>query len=254
MNIKEIFTSELISSIFGLILGFLGKLTYDKIVEVLQNKPIKKFFKTKNGGVIIIHSAIFDQERNAYDYPACDTKVARLVASSLNRIGLKEDTSFEITTDNDLVNNNPSFEDKLKQNDLILICSPKRNKITKLAIEKMNYLRYTPLYDNQANLNFIRDNLKKVDLISSEDRKKENLSDDQIDYGLLISANNPFNIHKRIVIISGNHGEGTLGVAEFLSSDENIRKLLKREEQGKIEELFVVKYREPEIISAKIMS
>ena len=250
----EMFTSELISSLIGLVIGFVFKYLIDKVKEAIRNKPINLFFRSPKSKLLIIHSAIFDKDRNAYDYPACDTKAARLIASRLTKIGLNEGKDFRVVADADLLKDKSNYERMLKENDLIVLCSPKRNYITKMVLENLNNLRYQPVYDEQKKLNYIKDRLNNVDLISSEDKSERHFNLECIDYGLLISAPNPFNVSKRVVIISGNHGEGTLGVAEYIQSDENVKKLLSREEQKKIEELIVVKYCEPEIISTKIMA
>lgn len=255
MEFTEIFTSEFVSTVLGLFLGFIIKYSYDTFKEYRLNRPIKNFFRSGKGKMVIVHSTVFDEDRDAYDYPACDSKVIRIISSKLNDIGMTEGKNFIVTSDVDLLKKKSEYEEILSKNDLVLICSPKRNAITKIALEKISNLRYKPILEGRENFLFIQDSLKAIDLISTEDRTNyQSDNNEMIDYGIILSTSSPFNFEKKLVVIYGNHGEGTLGAAEYLMDEGNVKLLLKRKTQSKIEELVISKFIEPDIVSTKILS
>jgi hypothetical protein len=53
-------------------------------------RSIGEFFgDSQNGSLLIIHSAIFDEDERAFNYPATDTRSARLLASLFDQVGLQ---------------------------------------------------------------------------------------------------------------------------------------------------------------------
>lgn len=64
-----------------------------------------------------------------------------------------------------------------------------------------------------------------------------------VDYGLIKVISNPFNEEKRIIILAGIHGAGTLGAALYVSEINKLKELFNRkinEEEG-IEEVVIAK-------------
>lgn len=107
----------------------------------------------------------------------------------------------------------------LNNKNVILICSPKSNKITDEAFRKINPislgLPYFEIYGPAADMIKIVDP-ESGDFISPSYAQQATGSKEIDDYGLLLKARNPWNDHYSLLIIAGCRGIGTWGVAEYL--------------------------------------
>lgn len=148
-------------------------------------------------------------------------------------LGGFSDTTISIRSVNQYKKDRSFYE----QQNLVLICSPKTNEVTKEALLKIN--------ENYPDLNVdiikIATNpdewgivFNKAVLKSDSNRQiadylaqgKDPEEQKQQDYGLLVRANSPWNKNKTVFIIAGIRGIGTWGAARCLRdhTDEIIKK------------------------------
>lgn len=256
MNIVYGIGNHIISGIIGALAGYVLARLIDSFRQIRRNKIIQDFFglRGKDQGseqVTIVHSALFDTSRNALSFPACDMKAANLIASLLRQIGFQEGENFSIFSDLEL-RSSDSFRSRLREN-LVLICSPKRNSLTAELLSRSPKLRYDLYFDEQSGENVLLDNERCTPFLSSRDdpRNKNQRPDKEgYDFALICSMPNPFNLERKAIILGGIHGSGTLGAAKFLSFGKNLERLISRRRGGIIQEVAIARYaRDPEIIT-----
>ena len=239
---------NLIAALIGALFGYLAKTGWDKYKKVRRSKTIIDFFKVTQSHTLIIHSAIFDETRQAYSYAYCDSKVARIITSLFESVGQKEGEEFTIVPDVDLLLADGTIDPTIMNKNLVLICSPKRNRIAKHILSKSPKLRYQMEVDETKGEIVLFDELRQTLLISSQDLQ---ISDKQLhkpildgyDYGLIASMPNPFNLSRNIVLLAGIHGSGTLGAGMFVGDENSLSELCHRRKNGVIQELIIAKYK-----------
>lgn len=241
----EFIIGAIISGIIGVLIAYLVKIIIDIYRNRKRNKFVVEFFGIKKGiRTRIVHSSIFDTARNAYSLPACDMRVTSSVVSLLESMDLKEGIDFVINADTELMDANNDFIPEVMQENLILICGPKRNKLTAKMLDRLPSLHYQLSKDQNDN-NVIYDSIRGTYLISSQDM---NINSNQAilaghDFGIIISTPDPANNNRNIVVLAGIHGSGTLGAGMFISNTDNLRELCRRRQNGLIQEVVAANYK-----------
>jgi hypothetical protein len=224
---------NLIAALIGAVAGYLFGLLRRKLRERALSKAVCKFFGLP-GKVLIVHSAVFDKPEKAWNYPATDTKAARRLARLFESLGLHEGTDFTISPDRRVKENS----DLWSQN-LILLCGPMRNKIFQLVASDQRALRYTMLVGEDGR-NVLTDTERKYRLRSSRESGAD--SGKPYDWGMVTSFVNPRNSSRRIVLLAGIHGTGTVGAVEYVTELANLKRLISRSDDHSISEVIRVDY------------
>lgn len=238
---------NLIAGLVGAVLGYFAKIGWDRFKKAQRSKTILDIFNAAHGCTLIIHSATYDESRHAYAFPYCDTKASRIIASLFESIGQKEGIDFKILPDYDLMLADGTIDPTIMNNNLVLICSPKRNRITKLILSKSPNLRYSMEIDKVTGEIILYDEVRHNILSPSSnphflDQGSPKPIEKGYDYGMIASMPNPINLTRNVVILAGIHGSGTLGAA-MLVGDENFRsELCRRRKNSIIQEVVIAKY------------
>ncbi|WP_157978288.1 MULTISPECIES: hypothetical protein [Nocardia] len=196
-------------------------------------KSFREFFGSA-GPYMIVHSAIFDAPEQAYNYPATDTHAARALATLFESLGLKEGAEFSIHPDRRVSSN-----DDLWNNNLVLVCGPARNSVLRQISERIE-MRYSITAENDDNI--LVDSFRNPGRLRSSREAPPGEVNGNFDYGLIASISSPRNPARKLVILAGIHGTGTLGAAQFVSDGDNLSKLNQRRSQGSVSEVIRVRY------------
>lgn len=78
-------------------------------------------------------------------------------------------------------------------------------------------------------------------MLASRELKRP-ANDGDFDYGLLASLPSPNNYTRRLVILAGIHGTGTVGAAQFLAMDGELLKLATRRKDQVVSEVVQALY------------
>ena len=244
-------SKEVVTGLVGTFLGFLGKIGFDFILKNQRDRLILRLLGFPKGKVLIIHSALFDETRDSYNYPSCDMISARRIANLLESVSKKEGIDFTIIPEANYLTPQGFVNPEVLKYNLILLGGPKRNKVTGEVLENSAKMRYEMSQDATGQ-NHIYDSITKHSLISSRD-KLETVDnsieikrfDDEgagYDYGLIMSMPNPLHRDRGVLLVAGIHGPGTVGAATYLSSKKNLSELARTRKGGVIQEVIYVKY------------
>ncbi|WOX12156.1 hypothetical protein [Streptomyces sp. N50] len=206
-------------------------------------KRIGDFFGRAGEKILVVHSSIYDEPERAYNYPATDTRSARILAQFFEESNLREGLDFTIIPDRRVVS-----ESMLRDNNVVALCGPARNSCYRRLASAPSSMRYelteNPNPNGRGNL--LRDNLRNTRIYSSRQDVSERgvTEDSHFDYGLVASLPNLRNPSKRLVLLAGIHGSGTVAATQFVANSENLRLLQHRQQAGVICEVLHVKYLE----------
>ena len=256
-NFTNSFFDKVFSGFIGFIVGITCMYLYKKIKEFLRRRKLTMLFGGKKGKFYIVHSAIFDDERQAYDYPACDTTAARYVSSILSSCGFTEEKDYFILPDTMCKNESGHFKSEIIQENLVCICSPKRNNLTNETLGKANFLNYKFVYSEKYNHQiFINSRTPELEYASSRDNGFiSKIDGSEYDYAYIASFPNPNNHERRVFMFFGIHGAGTKGAAKFILKKENRAKLEKLLDRRVAETLIKIVYsgKDEKIISEDLI-
>ncbi len=241
---------NLVAALLGAVATYLVVRMKQKIRQHAMGREVRLFFGF-SGPVVVIHSAIPDASDNdisatkvvTYSYPATDTRAARVLTTLFESVGLREGTDFTIHPDRpDRV---LPKKDKLSDLNIVLLCGPARNSVfEKVATTlPMRYSMTTVIDENNVRKNKLTDQLREENMTSSRERPNGTV----YDYALVASIPNPDNHSKRIVILAGIHGTGTVGAAEFVADLRNLQLLGSRRKSDVISEVLRVDYDKTDI-------
>lgn len=161
-----------------------------------------------------------------------------------------------------MVDSNKITDQDKKENNLILICSSKTNKITKEALTLLrrtdsSWRSLIPYFEVDQGTNKIYIRWNKGNYPSESYGQK---GPDFTDIAMIIKARSPWAAQHKILIVAGIRGIGTWGAAEFLKKwwkalyDEkgNDRKKAVCKE-GDFAALVEVQYRDSDIKNVKLL-
>jgi hypothetical protein len=191
-------------------------------------KDARDFFGTE-GKIMLIHSAVVDDlpavaggaPEKAYNYPATDIRAARNLARFFESYGLREgkERDFVIVPDFEV-----TIDDALWDHNLVLLCGPARNAVYRTLSPSLD-MRYTmTLSPVDAERNVLTDHHRQEHLQSSRERGLPP-SVGCFDYGLVVSTPSPRNTARRLVLLAGIHGTGTVAAAQFVSTASELKNL-----------------------------
>jgi hypothetical protein len=201
--------------------------------ERARDAAVKEFFGLP-GKVIIVHSAVFDPPEQAWNYPATDTKAARALATVLESSGMREGVDFSVMPDRRV-----TIDDALWRNNLVLLCGPARNAVLEHLAPALS-MRYTMSVDD-AGRNVLTDRDRDSRMLSSREAGSSNSG--HYDFGLIASLPSPRQPQRRVVLLAGIHGTGTVGAASFVTDVGNLRTLNgRRRTDGVVSEVIRVDY------------
>ncbi|MDG4822485.1 hypothetical protein O7635_11555 [Asanoa sp. WMMD1127] len=197
-----------------------------------RDESVRKFFGTP-ARVIIIHSAVFDEPEQAWNYPATDTKAARALATLLEAAGMHEGVDFTVVPDRSV-----AINAELWRNNLVLLCGPARNAVLDEIAPSLS-MRYTMTVGADGR-NVLTDHERETRMLSSREGGSPNNSN--YDYGLIASLPNPRQPLRRVVVLAGIHGTGTVGASGFVTDPGNLKTLNDRATDGIVSEVVRVDY------------
>jgi hypothetical protein len=228
--------NNLVAALVGAVVMYLSVQIRQKIHQHAFGRAVRLFFGTP-GKIIIIHSAILDTSDGppSYNYPATDARAARTLVALFKSVGLREGVDFTVHPDR---SDRQLPLDKLWDFNIVLLCGPARNTIFAKVAELLP-MRYAMTVGSDGG-NALVDRSRRQQLQSSRQRNKPTAS--PYDYGLVASLPNPNNPSRRLVILAGIHGTGTVGAAEFVSDLSSLRILNDRRSRETISEVVRVDY------------
>lgn len=241
-------SAELIAGLIGTLLGFLAKNGLDAIIKLRRDRVVLRFLGLSNGETVIVHSAIFDKDRDGYNYPSCDQVAARYIANLLESIGMKEGSDFSIEPEPSFLTPEGSVDTAVLSRNLILLGGPKRNRLADDILGASAKLRYDMRLHTSGE-NELYDRRTRHFLQASRDAREYQPADDKPttavahDYGLIVSMPNPLHLDRGVVIIAGLHGPGTVGAAQFVSHQDHLKELNRRRKGGVIQEVVYVEHK-----------
>jgi hypothetical protein len=198
-----------------------------------------------SGHLLVIHSAVLDKPGpNAvgavpsypvYNYPSTDIRATRLLVRLFESVGLKEGSGFTILPDIRV-----KVDNSLWNNDIVLLCGPARNHVFRDLCPVIR-MRYTMEVDPQGS-NVLRDTLRGGQQLLASRELTQPTSEGDFDYGLLASLPNPYNQSRRVVILAGIHGTGTVGAAQLLSTGRGLQEVARRRQSHVVSELVKASY------------
>ncbi len=205
-----------------------------------RRRNIESLFGLTGRHVYVVHSAIFDEQRQAFNFPSCDSGASRIVAHLLEETGRVETRDFEILPVEE-------FEARAGRIDtgpeavVIAICGPKRNRVVADVLAAAPRMRYQVRVDSVGR-STLRDEEVGSDIAGSANVSTDHtgLIGPGTDFGLVVSMPNPFNAAHRITVIAGLRGSGTLGAAQILTDPATLAAICKRHKGGVVEELVKV--------------
>jgi hypothetical protein len=228
---------NLVSMGIGAALGYGARYVREKSRERVLRGAVRDFFGTPPGHIMVIHSAIFDVEDEAYNYPATDTRAARALAKLFESLHLREGVDFSIRPDREV-----TVDENLWKNNLVLVCGPARNSVLKQLLPTLPTMRYIMTVDVDGRSNILKDNRREVRLFSSRELQRGG-GEGEFDCGLVASLPNSHNLSRKVVLLAGIHGTGTVGAAQFVTDPNNLQELLRRRKNQVVSEALRVDYR-----------
>jgi hypothetical protein len=90
--------------------------------------------------------------------------------------------------------------------------------------------------------NILTDTVANVQLKSSRELAPETESTSGYDFGLVASAPSSHNAARRIVVLAGIHGTGTVGAAEFVCAVDSLELLNARRSREVVSQALRVNY------------
>jgi hypothetical protein len=247
--LRSIF-EDTFTGLIGAAVGFVAKVGWDFIVRRRREQIILDFFGFSKGEILIIHSALFDRSREAYNYPSCDMISARRLANLLEEVGKKEGLDFTIAPEADYLTVQGTVNPEVWRSNLILLGGPKRNKVAQTILDKAARLRYTMSLAEDGE-NRLYDNLTRQPLVSSRDRtpstdKESDMSDGEAvygyDYGLIMSMPNLLHLERGVLLVAGIHGPGTVGAAAYLADKRHLTEMARKRKGGMAQQVICAKY------------
>lgn len=168
---------------------------------------------------IVTDSSLNDAEQYVL-YPVCDIHAARQIERVLSLIGC----TSEIVSDQSAMR-----KDKIKHythNDLILVCSPFGNKLTRRFFtlgQRKGIVRQNFDEKNSHRVIEYSDGKEKHTLVADNPIKKTKAI--RKEYALIGRYRNPWNRDKHIFVFAGLHALGTHAIGDFLKDPTNFREL-----------------------------
>ncbi len=226
--VEGVLISVIGAGVFALLVYFLRP----RVLHYLTKRPHKKLFGFKeNERVLIVLPArktssdekgLLKSIRIAFEDMVALAYIERmllLAGISENRIKIRQHKTFGKVNTGDLLEN------------LVLICSPKSNPITKKYLDKITNstpLKWTIEEDKNGQMYIDKHPGRRPSpSYEQESNNGEECNDVDTsrfdDIALVVRANNPFKAGKKVLIIAGMRGIGTWGAAKYLRN--NYRKI-----------------------------
>ena len=226
----------LASSLLTFLCTVAGVWARRKIREKATHRAVREFFGLP-GAILVVHSAIFDADEQAFNYPATDTRAARALAQLFESVGLREGVDFTVHPDRRV-----PLDDSTWSCNLVLLCGPARNAVL-AEIGPALSMRYTMTAETVGGRcrNVLTDHRRNERLRSSREGRTD-IPPSGYDWGLVASLPNPRNPARRVVILAGIHGTGTVGAAEFVTDRSNLKLLNGRRRLATVSEVLRVDY------------
>jgi hypothetical protein len=213
--------------------------------EKSTTRAFRNVFGPRPARIRIIHSSVFDDDENAYNYPATDTRAARHLAQFFESMRLREGADFVIEPDRRV-----HVGETLWNDNIVLLCGPARNELC-LDLITRSTVRHKLLLSDAKKMNVLIDEkIPDAQYLASRELPPE-MNSESFDYGLIASFPNPYNSLRRIVVLAGIHGTGTVGAVEFICHPENLEYINQRLTNGQVSKVVKVHYENGDVETPK---
>lgn len=243
------------SILYGLVaifLGYCGRLAQEWLRASWQRRRLGQFFGIPDARVTIVHGAIYDPERQAFNFAAADQQAARSIAELFNQFHLREGKDFDITFEPDprsdtgvavaeLSEVETARYQRLWSRNVVLIGGPRRNAVLDSLAPHLKSLALQITLERSSRKTLLYHTKLHQQLVPPRDDPSKG-NGESYDYALVASLPNPHNLNRRLVILAGIHGTGTLAAGGYVSNLENLTMLNKRARNRIIAEGLVAKY------------
>jgi len=242
VDIVSVVVEQFLGWLIAATVGVGVKTAWDRLRRRHANRGIAQLMGPGPAPVVVVGSSILDEKRSDYLWPACDWRAAMRVGDLLRSIGEEEGEGFSFQADNQFVTvSDPAPEDvsrAAKGKNLVLLGGPKHNSITRMVLETAKaYLRYQYRQDTEDGPWYLYDTVVAGRIELEED--------DEADRGLLVSLPSPFDPDRRVLVLAGVHGSGTLGAAQILTDPRMRDALLASRMANHVIETVVAVHYEP---------
>ena len=244
--------SSLSLNLLAAMIGWLAAVGFAALRRLWkQRRRVRAFgdFFGTSGHLLVIHSAVLDElstdndtsvaGNSVYNFPATDIRAARFLVRLFESVGLEEGANFDVFPDIRI-----KSEHALWDKDIVLLCGPARNHVLR-DLGPAIPMRYTMEVDKNGS-NILKDTLRGGQQMLASRELTQPVEDGDFDYGLVASLPNPNNHSRQLVILAGIHGTGTVGAAQFITSDGELRKMKMRRKDGVVSEVVKVPYKDIE--------
>ncbi len=221
------FLLNLLAGFVGVWIGLLVAYLRRKYKERSLQKAFCALFGERRK-YLVIHSAIFDDDESAWNYPATDTRASRRLARMFESVGLREGEDFDIAPAT-WVKDNDSGKYSLAGRNLVLLCGPSRNEIFRRFMLDERMLPYSMVVghdDKGKPFNILKDQYGTRFMSSRQSAPDPD--GQEFDWAIVSSYPNPRDSSFRIVLLAGIHGTGTVGAAEQVTQLAKLKEIIGR--------------------------
>jgi hypothetical protein len=245
----------IVLGLITLVLGYCARLAQEWARGSLQRRSLGQFFGIPDTPVTIVHGAIYDEGRKAFNFAAVDQEAAKLVADLFQQFHLREGKDYEIIYEPDprsdageavaeLSSADTARYERLWKRNLVLIGGPRRNAVLDSLVPHLGTLPLQISLDRKSRKTILRHVKMEHQLTPSRDDSRKP-DGDNYDYAIVASLPNPHNAQHRLVILAGVHGTGTIAAGRFVSKLDNIKLLNKQVRDGVIAEALKARFDPP---------
>jgi len=186
--------------------------------ERAVSRAARAFFGIGRAPIRIIHSSVYDPPENAYNYPATDTRAARELVQLFESMQMREGVDFTVEPDRRITNTS-----LLREDNTVLLCGPARNGLSADLLGRTD-LRYQMHATRGVN---VLTDTQRPNVRYLPSRELPLPPTRSFDYGLIASFPHPGNSERRVVVLAGIHGTGTVGAAEYVCTPGNLERIVK---------------------------
>jgi hypothetical protein len=222
------------------------------VVALRARRKIKTFYGlSRRRPMFIVYSSIQDPTRNgAYSVPMSDTTAARILTNFLAKAGFVEDKHYFVYACHKCPTQDVGRSTmRWTEQNVVLLCSPRRNSAYRdYFVDDLSRIKFRLTMEDWTSAT-------TQHVVHTEGRQRTTFqsSRDQTppppgrpyDYGLIRSLPNPHASNRRLVIMEGIHGSGTIGCAK-LGTDLKVLGELCGHMWDRVSEGLVLSYYSPD--------
>lgn len=139
----ESLSSDVVTGIIALPAGYYTRIGVVKLRDRLRAHDVVDLFGLRTGPITIVHSVIYDEQRNAYNFPSSDSRASRIIAQLFESANRREGKDFFVEPESEILIGQ-QVDPRIWHGNLVLLCGPKRNAAVAEVLAKLpSGLNYT---------------------------------------------------------------------------------------------------------------